>query len=140
MCHLSARLSIGHSRHPRILPHYSLDHGYQQSLYEKSPHYKACFCRSGPGLRHQSQSVLLDFRPPYGLADSVESWWRTLRTFLLQNMGLIQCVSNPCLSYLKMEASPVLLSVYIDYLFFAGGEERQVFRQSRIALPYEFCR
>lgn len=61
--------------------------------------------------------------PVYGRVHAGDAWWRTLRMYLMQKLGLIQCMSEPCLFKIQSSIPTSFLGVYVDDIIFVEGDK-----------------
>jgi hypothetical protein len=71
----------------------------------------------GPG------QLLKLLRPPYGLADSGDYWWRTLSNHLRKNLGMESTTGVPALFFKSIEETlSGLCATYVDDTLQAGDK------------------
>lgn len=76
--------------------------------------------------------------PLYGLVDVSDAWWRTLDCFLVQDLELLQCFSEPCLFFVKKGSPPDVIVVDVDDAFFAGGRGTHTARSIGARIEQKF--
>lgn len=58
-------------------------------------------------------------RPLYWLANTTEACWKTLKEFLTVQLGLSQCLTDPCLFFVRGSRLLALVGVYFVDLLLA---------------------
>lgn len=92
-----------------------------QAYTRSAPTTRLIYVKPDPAFGVAAGMVFQTVRPLYGLADAGDAWGRTIKGYATSDLGLVLCVSDPCLIYLEGSKQPCLMGVYVDDLLFVGG-------------------